>query len=229
MYNLPETDELVENIGKIYDNWEYRRDVLPTSYIDPENIQGIYTSSFLETGKPLDLSKNSADTLLKTYKGELENLTFLQSTEEKVVGYMELQERTREDQSYYWANDYISYYVPVYESFEKTRNLLEKMGNPMPNEVSWEEVESIRLSRYISTDETDLYQEKVFQEQGELEKILEQITFTEGRFTVGSPVNYDVSVEIQWKDQEKAPVALYLMEDDSLTDIIDQVKEQNTD
>ena len=229
MYNLPETDELVENIGKIYDNWEYRRDVLPTSYIDPENIQGIYTSSFLETGKPLDLSQNSADTLLKTYKGELENLTFLQSTEEKVVGYMELQERTREDQSYYWANDYISYYVPVYESFEKTRNLLEKMGNPMPNEVSWEEVESIRLSRYISTDETDLYQEKVFQEQGELEKILEQITFTEGRFTVGSPVNYDVSVEIQWKDQEKAPVALYLMEDDSLTDIIDQVKEQNTD
>lgn len=166
---------------------------------------------------------------MKTYKGELENLTFLQSTEEKVVGYMELQERTREDQSYYWANDYISYYVPVYESFEKTRNLLEKMGNPMPNEVSWEEVESIRLSRYISTDETDLYQEKVFQEQGELEKILEQITFTEGRFTVGSPVNYDVSVEIQWKDQEKAPVALYLMEDDSLTDIIDQVKEQNTD
>ena len=229
MYNLPETDELVENIGKIYDNWEYRRDVLPTSYIDPENIQGIYTSSFLETGKPLDLSQNSADTLLKTYKGELENLTFLQSTEEKVVGYMELQERTREDQSYYWANDYISYYVPVYESFEKTRNLLEKMGNPMPNEVSWEEVVSIRLSRYISTDETDLYQEKVFQEQGELEKILEQITFTEGRFTVGSPVNYDVSVEIQWKDQEKAPVALYLMEDDSLTDIIDQVKEQNTD
>ena len=229
MYNLPETDELVENIGKIYDNWEYRRDVLPTSYIDPENIQGIYTSSFLETGKPLDLSQNSADTLLKTYKGELENLTFLQSTEEKVVGYMELQERTREDQSYYWANDYISYYVPVYESFEKTRNLLEKMGNPMPNEVSWEEVESIRLSRYISTDENDLYQEKVFQEQGELEKILEQITFTEGRFTVGSPVNYDVSVEIQWKDQEKAPVALYLMEDDSLTDIIDQVKEQNTD
>ena len=46
---------------------------------------------------------------------------------------------------------------------------------------------------------------------------------------MGSPVNYDVSVEIQWKDQEKAPVALYLMEDDSLTDIIDQVKEQNTD
>ena len=143
---------------------------------------------------------------------------------------MELQEKARADQGYYQYDDYIySYYLPVYESFEKTRDLLENMGNPMPNEVSPEEVESVRLSRYVSANEADLYQEKIFQDQEEIEKILEQITLTEGRFTVGSPVNYDVNVEIRWKDQEKDPVSLYLMENDSLSGILDQLYQQNTD
>ena len=230
MYDLPETEELVENIGQIYDNWEYRERVLPTSYIDPADVENVFTSSFLETGKPLEGSKNSMDTLIKTYKGELENLTFAQTREEKIVGYMELQEKARADQGYYQYDDYIySYYLPVYESFEKTRDLLENMGNPMPNEVSPEEVESVRLSRYVSANEADLYQEKIFQDQEEIEEILEQITLTEGRFTVGSPVNYDVNVEIRWKDQEKDPVSLSLMENDSLTDILDQLYQQNTD
>ena len=167
---------------------------------------------------------------MKTYKGELENLTFAQTREEKIVGYMELQEKAQADQGYYQYDDYIySYYLPVYESFEKTRDLLDKMGNPMPEEISLEEVGSIRLGRYISTDETDLYQEKVFQNQEEIEKILGQITFTEGRFTVGSPVNYDINAEIQWKDQEKGSVSLSLMENDSLTDILEQLYQQNTD
>ena len=230
MYELPETEELVENIGQIYDNWEYREKVLPTSYIDPADVENIFTSSFLETGKPLEASKNSMDTLIKTYKGELENLTFARTREEKIVGYMELQEKAQADQGYYQYNDYIySYYLPVYESFEKTRDLLEDMGNPMPNEVSPEEVESVRLGRYVSADEADLYQEKIFQDQEEIEKILEQITFTEGRFTVGSPVNYDVNTEIRWKDQEKDPVFLYLMENDSLSGILDQLYQQNPD
>ena len=107
--------------------------------------------------------------------------------------------------------------------------LLEDMGNPMPNEVSPEKVESVCLGRYVSADEADLYQEKIFQDQEEIEKILEQITFTEGRFTVGSPVNYDVNTEIRWKDQEKDPVFLYLMENDSLSGILDQLYQQNPD
>lgn len=229
MYNLPETEEVVENVGKIYDNWEYRKAVLPTSYIDPANIQGIYTGSFLETGEPLDLSRDSGETLLKTYKGELENLTFAQTREEKITGYMEIQEETGKDPGVYWSNDYISYYVPVYESFEKTRKLLEEMGNPMPDEISPEEVESVTLSRYVSKGMTDLYQEKVFRDQGELEKILGQVTFTEGRYSVGSPVNYDVNVTVQWKDREKAPVSMYLMENDQLSDILSQLEQQNTD
>ena len=230
MYDLPETEELVENIGQIYDNWEFREKVLPTSYIDPADVENIFTSSFLETGKPLEASKNSMDTLIKTYKGELENLTFAQTREEKIVGYMELQEKAQTDQGYYQYDDYIySYYLPVYESFERTRDLLENMGNPMPNEVSPEEVEAVRLGRYVSADEADLYQEKIFQDQEEIEKILGQITLTEGRFTVGSPVNYDVNVEIRWKDQEKDPVFLYLMENDSLSGILDQLYQQNTD
>ena len=46
---------------------------------------------------------------------------------------------------------------------------------------------------------------------------------------MGSPVNYNVDVEIRWKDQEKDPVFLYLMENDSLSGILDQLYQQNTD
>lgn len=230
LYYLPETEELVENVEEIYDNWEYRETVLPTSYIDPADIEGIDTYSFSEAGKPLNLSKNSADIFMKTYKGELENLTFAQSREEKVVGYMELQENAEGDQGYYLYDDYIyTYYLPVYESFEKTRELLEDMGNPMPAEISAEEVEAIDLSRYVNEDGVDIYQEKSFQDKDDIETILKQLTYAESRFTVGSPVNYDVSVVIRWKDQEKEQSSLSLFENDSLSDILNQLYQQNID
>lgn len=230
LYYLPETEELVENVEEIYDNWEYRETVLPTSYIDPADIEGIDTYSFSEAGKPLNLSKNSADIFMKTYKGELENLTFAQSREEKVVGYMELQENAEGDQGYYLYDDYIyTYYLPVYESFEKTRELLEDMGNPMPAEISAEEVEAIDLSRYVNEDGVDIYQEKSFQDKDDIETILKQLTYAESRFTVGSPVNYDVSVVIRWKDQEKEQTSLSLFENDSLSDILNQLYQQNID
>ena len=230
LYYLPETEELVENVEEIYDNWEYRETVLPTSYIDPADIEGIDTYSFSEAGKPLNLSKNSADIFMKTYKGELENLTFAQSREEKVVGYMELQENAEGDQGYYLYDDYIyTYYLPVYESFEKTRELLEDMGNPMPAEISAEEVEAIDLSRYVNEDGVDIYQEKSFQDKDDIETILKQLTYAESRFTVGSPVNYDVSVVIRWKDQEKEQTSLSLFENDSFSDILNQLYQQNID
>ena len=127
-------------------------------------------------------------------------------------------------------DDYIyTYYLPVYESFEKTRELLEDMGNPMPAEISAEEVEAIDLSRYVNEDGVDIYQEKSFQDKDDIETILKQLTYAESRFTVGSPVNYDVSVVIRWKDQEKEQTSLSLFENDSLSDILNQLYQQNID
>lgn len=233
VYYLPESEELVENIGKIYDNWEYRQAVLPTSYIDPEKIKEINTFSFLEAGKSLKLTENSADTLMKTYKGELENLTFSQSRQEKVTGYMEIQENAQDNQGYhsvYTADSYMySYCLPIYESFEKTRDLLGKMGNQMPDEIPADTVESIGLSGYVSSGGEELFREKIFQDQEEIGKILKQITYTQGRYTVGSSVDADIIVDIQWKDPESSPVSLYLMEDSSLSDILEKLYQQNTD
>lgn len=143
---------------------------------------------------------------------------------------MELQENAEGDQGYYLYDDYIyTYYLPVYESFEKTRELLEDMGNPMPAEISAEEVEAIDLSRYVNEDGVDIYQEKSFQDKDDIETILKQLTYAESRFTVGSPVNYDVSVVIRWKDQEKEQSSLSLFENDSLSDILNQLYQQNID
>lgn len=233
LYYLPESEELVENIGKIYDNWEYRQAILPTSYIDPEKIKEINTFSFSEAGKSLKLTENSVDTLMKTYKGELENLTFSQSRHEKVTGYMEIQENAQDNQGYYavyTADSYMySYCLPIYESFEKTRELLGKMGNQMPDEISADTVESIGLSGYVSSGGEELFREKIFQDQEEIGKILKQITYTQGRYTVGSSVDADIIVDIRWKDPESSPVSLYLMEDSSLSDITEKLYQQNTD
>ena len=72
MYYIPETEELVENIGRVYDTWEYREKILPTSYIDTEKIENIYTYSFTESGKALTLSDENQERLMKTYQEELE-------------------------------------------------------------------------------------------------------------------------------------------------------------
>lgn len=233
MYYIPETEELVENIGRIYDTWEYREKILPTSYIDTEKIENIYTYSFTESGKALTLSDENKERLMKTYQEELENMTFDQSRREKQVGWLELQEKAEPEISamgYSVNSTYTySYNLPVYESFEKTRAMLEKLGNPMTDSIEPDQVESILLSRYSYESGEEQYQEKEYRTEEDIQKLLAQATFRDERFTVGSHVNYQVSCEITWKDSKKDKIAFYIFEDSSLTDILEQLNQGNTD
>lgn len=233
MYYLPETEELVENIGRVYDNWEYRESILPTTYISAENIDNIYTYSFSETGKPLTISDENLSALIKTYQSELENMTFAQSQDEKIVGWMEVHEGVQTEESgieYSTDSSYsYSYNLPVYAGFEKTRAMLEKMGNPMPESIAQDQVESIALSRYLYENGEDQYLEKEYTAQEDIQKILAQATFGEGRFSVGSHMNYDVTCTISWKDEEKENLVFSIFEDSSLTEILEQLNQANTD
>lgn len=92
MYYVPESQELVENIGEIYDNWEFRKAVLPTSYVDWEKIQDVYTESFLQSGKKLEVSEEKLQNIYKTYKGELESLSFAKCQEQAIIGYLRMDE-----------------------------------------------------------------------------------------------------------------------------------------
>ena len=233
MYYIPETEELVENIGRVYDTWEYREKILPTSYIDTEKIENIYTYSFTESGKALTLSDENKERLMKTYQKELENMTFDQSRREKQVGWLELQEKAEPEISamgYSVNSTYTySYNLPVYESFEKTRAMLEKLGNPMTDSIESDQVESILVSRYSYESGEEQYLEKEYRTEEDIEKFLAQATFRDERFTVGSHVNYQVSCEITWKDSKKDKIAFYIFEDSSLTDILEQLNQGNTD
>ena len=233
MYYLPETKELVENIGRVYDNWEYRESILPTTYISAENIDNVYTYSFSETEKPLTISDEKLSTLIKTYQSELENMTFAQSQEEQIVGWMEVHEGIETEESsmeYSIDSSYsYSYNLPVYTGFEKTRAMLEKMGNPMPESIDQDQVESIVLSRYLYEDGEDQYLKKEYTSQEDIQKILPQATFGEGRFSVGSHMNYDVTCEIFWKDEEKENLVFSIFEDSSLTEILEQLNQANSD
>ena len=233
MYYIPETEELVENIGRVYDTWEYREKILPTSYINTEKIENIYTYSFTESGKALTLSDENKERLMKTYQEELENMTFDQSRREKQVGWMELQEKGEPEISamgYSVNSTYTySYNLPVYASFEKTRAMLEKLGNPMADSIEPDQVESILLSRYSYESGEEQYLEKEYRTEEDIEKLLAQATFRDERFTVGSHVNYQVSCEITWKDSKKDKIAFYIFEDSSLTDILEQLNQGNTD
>ena len=99
----------------------------------------------------------------------------------------------------------------------------------MPESIDQDQVESIVLSRYLYEDGEDQYLKKEYTSQEDIQKILPQATFGEGRFSVGSHMNYDVTCEIFWKDEEKENLVFSIFEDSSLTEILEQLNQANSD
>ena len=101
-------------------------------------------------------------------------MTFAQSQEEQIVGWMEVHEGIETEESsmeYSIDSSYsYSYNLPVYAGFQKTRDMLEKMGNPMPESIDQDQVESIVLSRYLYEDGEDQYLKKEYTSQEDIQK-----------------------------------------------------------
>lgn len=218
-YDVPESQELVENIGRIYDDWEYRKTILPTSYVEWDKIQAVYTDDFLQAGKKLEVNKEKLENIFKTYKGELESLTFAQSQEQAVIGYLTMEEQIKDQ----IGGDYsYRYQLPVYESFDKTRALLEEAGNPMPKTIPVEEILDIQIGDYTELDENGEYKTMTIEDDGEIENILQHPTFMIGRYGVGSELDYDHTITIRWKNRDKESQSVYLWKEQDLGQLLDK-------
>lgn len=229
-YYLPETEELVENIGEIYDNWEYRQKLLPTSYIDEEKISYFYINDFYQAGEQLDVKGENLRNLYKTYKSELEEMSFEQSRKYSIIGYLQVKEavKPKDAAEYDYRVDATgilyedSYLLPVYANFTKTRAALEKAGYSMKECIVPEDVKNIHLWTYeeASGDKVDV----VVEDEANIERIVKQLTFCDGYYSVASDICYHVNVEVKWKENERETRSqLYLRKNKSVESIFQQL------
>lgn len=224
-YLIPETEELTASVENIYNSWEYRQQVLPTSYIDFSKAEYLYTEDFVQTGEQVDAKGDAMENIYKTYKGELEGMTFAQASEERIIGYLCIREKENEDgiEKYYR--------LPVYENFDKTRELLEKAGSPMPVDFDVDEVLQIQLYNYKETgDNGGLYSNYKVTDTEELKVILKNLSCAEARYSIDSDYNYGYNVEIYWKDQDRVSDMSYILKDTPDTRrIMEKMAPENSD
>lgn len=219
MYYVPESQELVENIGEIYDNWEFRKAVLPTSYVDWEKIQDVYTESFLQSGKKLEVSEEKLQNIYKTYKGELESLSFAKCQEQAIIGYLRMDEKLKDEAGGEYS---YTYKLPVYESFEKTRGLLEEAGNPMPKVIPIDQVLDVQIMDFTELDENGEYKSVTIDDSGIIESLLKSPTLLEGRYGVGSGIDYQHSITVRWKDRDKPNLDIYPWKSQNLSQYFEE-------
>ncbi len=224
VYYVPETEELLSLVSDIYDNWDYKEALLPTSYLSEKDVEYFYVRDLKGERMQINASKDTLENIYKTYKGELESLTFTQSRTDRILGYLNVEEKIKgvydEQKSQY--NMEID--LPVYENFSKTRELLENAGQPL-NELSSEEILDITIHVPNNTDGE--YKEKVIEDKNEIEKILSNLTYENGHYSLGSEINYQVNLNIFFEDRNiPEQSSLYLMEGKVLDDLL---KKMNID
>lgn len=220
LYYAPETEEVVKMIGDVYDNWEYRERMLPTTYLKEEKVDYFYVRDFYDIRKQLNINGEMRENLYKTYKSELESMTFEQSRKNRIIGYLLAEQKVKTLDGSAYTEDCE---LPVYENFVRTKAFLEKAGFPLKDNISAEDVFEIKLYRNNAEGEI---KELVLERPEEMETILEKLTFGEGYYGVGSNLDYSVNVEISWKDRDiSTQTNLYLEKSKELQDILKQLKD----
>ena len=221
-YYLPETEEVLANIQKIYDNWEYREKIMPTYYADAEDIEFLYVTDVLGRRRQVDVQKNELEILYKTYKNELEGMTFEEAAGERILGYLVAEQKengnygnTKQDYMFSWD-------LPIYEGFSETRAMLTELGIPIQEHIPAEEVLQIKLTTMDEMGNTA--QEVILEKPEEIQRVLEHMTYEYCHYGVGSKILYDINVEIVWTDRFKeAEQTMYLLDDGSLDDIFQKL------
>ena len=212
-YYLPESKEILDLASDIYDNWDYKKAMLPTSYLSEKDIEYLYVNDFYNKRVQINASEDAIDNIYKTYKGELESMTLEQSRTNRILGYLSVEEKIEEN--YNQTTEF-----PIYESFTKTRELLENAGRPL-KELSAEEVLNITV---YGTESNGEYVEKVIADKGEIEKILPNLTYEIGHYGLGSKVNYDINLNILFEDRgAEMQSSLYMMEGEALDSLLEKL------
>lgn len=221
-YYLPETEEVLANIQKIYDNWEYREKIMPTYYADAEDIEFLYVTDALGRRMQLDVQRNELEILYKTYKNELEGMTFEEAAGERILGYLVAEQMERGNYGNTKQDYMFSWDLPIYEGFSETRAMLTELGNPIEDHIPAEEVLQIRLTTMDEMGNTA--QEMILEKPEEIQRVLEHMTYEYCHYGVGSKILYDINVEIIWTDRFKETgQTMYLLDDGSLDDILQKL------
>lgn len=221
-YYLPETEEVLANIQKIYDNWEYREKIMPTYYADAEDIEFLYVTDALGRRMQLDVQRNELEILYKTYKNELEGMTFEEAAGERILGYLVAEQMERGNYGNTKQDYMFSWDLPIYEGFSETRAMLTELGNPIEDQIPAEEVLQIRLTTMDEMGNTA--QEMILEKPEEIQRVLEHMTYEYCYYGVGSKILYDINVEIIWTDRFKETgQTMYLLDDGSLDDILQKL------
>lgn len=212
-YYLPESKEILELASDIYDNWDYKKAMLPTSYVSEKDIEYLYVSDFYNNKLQLNGKEDVIDNIYKTYKGELESMTFEQSCTERILGYLSVEEKIEEN--YNQTTEF-----PIYESFTKTRELLENAGRPL-EELTAEKVLSITVGGVRDGGE---YVEEVITDKAELEKILPNLTYEIGHYGLGNKVGYDVNMSILFEEKgTQTQSSLFMMEGEAFNSLLEKL------
>ena len=164
--------------------------MLPTSYLSAKNIEYLYVNDFYNERMQINASEDVIDNIYKTYKGELESMTLEQSCKDRILGYLSMEEKI--EGNYNQTTDF-----PIYESFTKTRELLEDAGQPL-KDLSAEEVLNITIYGTKSNGE---YLEEVIADKEEIEKIIPNLTYEIGHYGLGSKVNYELNLNILFENR----------------------------
>ena len=168
----------------------------------------------------MDVPQDKLEILYKTYKNELESMTFSESSKQRVIGYISAEQKRQDS---YSREDYMATWdLPVYEGFEETKAMLEELGYPISDTIPAEEVLRIRLTS--SDDMGNTEGEVILEKKEDMERILEALSYGDGRYRVGSPMEYAVNVEITWNDRFKEQWRpLYLMNNGTVDDILKEL------
>lgn len=221
-YYVPETEKLLSLVSDIYDNWDYKETMLPTSYLSEKDLEYLYVRDLKGERMQINASKDTLENIYKTYKGELESMSFAQSRTGRILGYLSVEEKINsvyEEQKEEEKDQYNrEIELPIYENFSKTRDLLENAGQPV-NELSPEEILDITI--YVPGGSDGDPKEEVIEDKGEIEKILSNLTYESGHYSLGSGIDYQVSLNISFEDRNrKVQSSLYLMEGKVVDDLL---------
>ena len=198
-YCIPKDEENLKLIADIYDNWEFKRQVLPVEYVKEEKISSLDIAD-LQSSHTSELSKETIKSLFKTCKNEWESATYEQLSNDKVLGFLRFHlDYDRENGDYYSGSRCVS--VPVYLSFQQTRKLLEQNGCKMMTFEDYDKVERIEISQY--DDKTgDLGAILNVTDENQIREILEALYITDNSeiFDI-STISYQIEVQIDWKSE----------------------------
>ena len=178
-----------------------------------KDIEYLYVKDIYDKRLQINASEDVIDNIYKTYKGELESMTLEQSSKDRILGYLSVEEKIEEN--YNQTTDF-----PIYESFTKTKELLESAGQPL-KELSADEVLSVTVYGTKSDGE---YVEEVITDKEELEKLLPNLTYEMGRYGLGSKVSYELNMNILFEDRgTQMQSNLYVMEGEVLNDLLEKM------